>query len=572
MAAVVPRSSDRIAANRKAVEEKLLEQQKLASESIVKIWDQAIAEGPPKRAADSKGDIEPVNEKRFNDLFAKQQTNWKKFVDKRRNQKTTKDAIRELFTIGQMDLALINFGPRYVALWETNFSNETVRDIFELADVDEQCNNTIGAVVPGTTLCWICGMPIWAESKDLPCKSDNGLSPECEHILPIAQAALFLQLYDKTNYESDLFKFEYDWSHKTCNQTKNADVYFKTRTIDDELTIVTTEDGLPVFDEAAVRRLLEKIYDSKRSDATCEPRNAHVRNTKGFFIDTYSFRDTLQDWVNFKYLDKGSVEQWKKHRIDVFRAKYTAIINFIGGTNFKLNPQTYILSLASAIAEIVTRQDLHRRAVKGQSPFRRQKTLGYKPEKKDDIDLTLSSEIVNLTATLKSIAEYQNKIEILETPPELKRPGPPPPSDPPPEGAARVEPPFPPPYDQLPLPMPEDLDYLPQLLLGDGFIDSSAFDDVDAAAVLTNIVPQPPAEPAVESAARSLSALGQTTESKRAKLTESQSDSAYESDYGGRRRTRRRTSSFLPHRRRRSHQAIRTSSRRRPALGMADSF
>jgi hypothetical protein len=529
----------------------------------------AAAEAAATAAAPEETDIKPVNEEKFQANLAKQEKNWKSFSEKRRDQKTTQDAISELFTIGQRDLALMNFGPRYVALWETNYPNDLVRGIFELADVDEQCNQTVGAVVPGETICWICGMPIWAEQQNLPCKADNGLSPECEHVLPIAQAAVFLQLYDKTNYQSDLFKFEYDWSHKTCNQTKNDDVYFKTETIDKRKGPVVGPDNLPIFDEEAVKRLLAKIHNTDRSDGTCDPRPAHKRVGQ-FYVDKYSFKDTLQDWVHFRYLGKGSYKRWEESRVGVFRAKYQAVLDFIGGTNFKLNPQTYILSLASAIAEIVNRQDNHRRPRDGRPSVRRQ-TLGYKPPANPEVVDKLKKSSAAIQAAVFDDEPFPAQ---QEPPAEYTSAVPPPPpraADTPPKKVL-----FPPPYKDLPI--PTSFDHLPAFLLSDVLIDESAYEDTVLAMTLGSKLRLAEENPAVDqpvsNAASKLSDIGgPATDSQAEGIADSQAESGYESDYGGRRRrTRRRTSSFLPHRRRRSHHAMRTSSRRRPAVGMAASF
>ena len=105
----------------------------------------------------------------------------------------------------------------------------TARDWFERASVAQQCNNVIGEFIPGT-LCYICGLPIIEQ-------------PECEHILSVFKAAMFLHLYrndfkiDENGYILDsngnplseeitfrlMFELylEYRWAHRCCNQIKS---------------------------------------------------------------------------------------------------------------------------------------------------------------------------------------------------------------------------------------------------------------------------------------------------------------------------------------------------------------
>ena len=308
----------------------------LAAEGLVKLMD-----SPGKQELI----IKPKDAKEYTDHLAKQQKNWNAFIKKRAEQLTTQHAIAELFTIGQTDLALLMFRPERVALWQTNYG--LIRDIFEIAPVPSQCNNTIDPFVPGETPCWICGMVIPFATDDLECGHENGLAGECEHILPIAQAAMFLQLYDSKNKASDLFELEYAWSHKLCNRTKNDDVYFK-----DELDT----DGIPVVDESQFENLLKRIYNSKRTDATCEGHPEH------------SFLDLLHEHVG------KDVKEWKKNQNGEFIVRYGKIIKYIGGANFKSAPELYILALAAAPASIVTRLDLTRRRTLGYAGGRRRRT------------------------------------------------------------------------------------------------------------------------------------------------------------------------------------------------------
>jgi len=113
------------------------------------------------------------------------------------------------------------------------------RDWFERADATQQCENT----APGkkdhlkqSDLCYICGLPLIINGKQ------NG-PLECEHILPVAQACLFLDLYrsgykeimksGNTNLTSlqlqikENLAVEYNWAHECCNQIKSSISFVK---------------------------------------------------------------------------------------------------------------------------------------------------------------------------------------------------------------------------------------------------------------------------------------------------------------------------------------------------------
>ena len=91
----------------------------------------------------------------------------------------------------------------------------------------------------GITPCWICGFPI---------QKTPGLTYECEHVLPIAQAIFFLTLYSPNlqrrmkgkereflhfrsaaadmqsqwvTWNKEALRLEYDYAHQYCNQIKS---------------------------------------------------------------------------------------------------------------------------------------------------------------------------------------------------------------------------------------------------------------------------------------------------------------------------------------------------------------
>jgi hypothetical protein len=128
----------------------------------------------------------------------------------------------------------------------------SLRDFFETSSPTTQCANTIRGVQPNNTTCWICGTKITGFPGAGAFKTLE-LSPECEHVFPIAQALCFAGLYESQLYkqiaeekgmnEADAYRegvtYEYQWAHRICNQIKN-DTHFidyngKAFTIKDDL-------------------------------------------------------------------------------------------------------------------------------------------------------------------------------------------------------------------------------------------------------------------------------------------------------------------------------------------------
>jgi len=125
------------------------------------------------------------------------------------------------------------------------------RDIWELTSPTIQCANTVGPVT-ANTLCWICGMRITQEF---------GMAPQCEHILPIAQAATYLKLYNtdlkKAAIGDKWLKGEYGWAHTVCNQVKS----------DTCPLIVDRARSRFGIDKRQIIQLLKDIFNSRRKDS-----------------------------------------------------------------------------------------------------------------------------------------------------------------------------------------------------------------------------------------------------------------------------------------------------------------
>jgi hypothetical protein len=146
------------------------------------------------------------------------------------------------------------------------------RQIWELTSPQQQCKNVVGEFENVTNKnCYICGFQIVQNNNPR-----AGLSPECEHILPIIQAMFFLDLYrpndkklcsegklnkEECNEITETLKEEYAWSHRTCNQIK-SDLYTFLQTKIDQTTKYPSWD----FSENHTKQLLNAIMNTTKFD------------------------------------------------------------------------------------------------------------------------------------------------------------------------------------------------------------------------------------------------------------------------------------------------------------------
>lgn len=163
------------------------------------------------------------------------------------------------------------------------------RKFWEPSSPTTQCNGTIGQFNNGIK-CYICGMPIVrvvvrararsesldasslgaasaavaTDSNDSDSDASNidGRNPECEHILPIGLAVLYLGLHSplfKTSgwYNKDIVKYEYAWAHRACNQVKSDRSFIKMNP--DHTQFIPDIDKINIF--------LSDLWNVQRSDS-----------------------------------------------------------------------------------------------------------------------------------------------------------------------------------------------------------------------------------------------------------------------------------------------------------------
>ena len=182
------------------------------------------------------------------------------------------------------------------------------RKFWEPSSPTTQCNGTIGPFNNGIE-CYICGMPIErvvvrarararARSESLGAASaavatDNndsdsdasnidGRNPECEHILPIGLAVLYLGLHSplfKTSgwYNKDIVKYEYAWAHRACNQVKSDRSFIK----------MNPDHTQFIPDEYKINIFLSDLWNVQRSDSAFFKFQLHdkYRNFDDFIIN-----------------------------------------------------------------------------------------------------------------------------------------------------------------------------------------------------------------------------------------------------------------------------------------------
>jgi hypothetical protein len=275
---------------------------------------------------------------------------------KRNTAETFDQSLAELFKIGLQELCCLAFGTERIALWITR--KGTVRKIFEQEDPEDQCNGTIGEA--GVRPCWICGMEIDptethpTKAQIAAGKTTNPFAPECEHILPIAQAAIFIDLFKRTpegisGDRSYIYELEYDWAHSACNQTKSDEVY-----VDGVLAApVGPFASLPLIDTNDFNGLLKRILAGSRD------------NREGEFVDA------LRAYIASDYGEPGvsertAIKEWKEDRMEIFTDKYEAIYRFINNINKAAAPGLFTLALISCAMQLPNRiKDREKRIILG---------------------------------------------------------------------------------------------------------------------------------------------------------------------------------------------------------------
>jgi len=181
--------------------------------------------------------------------------------------------------------------------------SKKIRQLWELTGIEAQCNAIIGTPINNETKCWICGFEV--DEKV------NGLKPSCEHILPVAQARFFLDLYNPdyelTAGKQELLSLEYGWSHFFCNLMKGSGSYLETSG-DSSSNIVWRPN------RKSILKTIDNILDYNTRNTGGKPRYFEESNN-----------------VIMKRI-KGSREAWRQSRIDdIINQKINPILEYLQG-------------------------------------------------------------------------------------------------------------------------------------------------------------------------------------------------------------------------------------------------
>lgn len=196
---------------------------------------------------------------------------------------------------GLTELATEIFKKDFLSEFERVKSDTTVqkeyRNIWEFGQSPTvQCNSTILDVMAtqDNKECWLCGGFI----RETPEYPRDPRMPSCDHILPIAQAVMFLGLFKSENVmkavvgealgyippakdsalqkfreayaavrDSEVINLEYGWSHLGCNLVKNDAVFIR-------LHPPSAAEGKVVWevDTDAIRTYLRTLRNSKYTE------------------------------------------------------------------------------------------------------------------------------------------------------------------------------------------------------------------------------------------------------------------------------------------------------------------
>lgn len=190
----------------------------------------------------------------------------------------------------------------------------TARKVYKQSSDVAQCTAVLGPLIHGTTVCWICGLKIKknAESKKH--------AAECEHILPIKDAVILLELHSKNTAGNKLTKLAYGWAHTTCNQEKSTMSPIYIDNIKEEGRYIHVRK----INSGPVKKVLGDIFDSTRTD-----------------------NDTLKEDLVKNYRTK---DNFIKERTKAMLEKYQNIIDSIsGGDRYGIASLVTLAGLASSL-------------------------------------------------------------------------------------------------------------------------------------------------------------------------------------------------------------------------------
>ena len=244
---------------------------------------------------------------------------------------------------------------------------KNARKWWEQSGTTTQCGNSIGNYIKGTTKCYICGFGI--NTKDV--------SPQCEHILPVFKAALYLTLYRDeykdiiTRGKKDILSLtaeekriynevnmEYDWAHKCCNLKKLDIDFIKFNDKKKEFELDYNNSKL-IFKKIIIG-LQNK--DDDEDDDDYDDEDDESKNKKTHCNEDITLKEGLLKLSgNNLNMENTAIKKWIEERIDILQqptGKVGKIIHYLNGINDDLNKKNHdfkyslftLVSLCNAIS------------------------------------------------------------------------------------------------------------------------------------------------------------------------------------------------------------------------------
>ena len=169
-----------------------------------------------------------------------------------------------------------------------------------------------------------------------------GLLGTCDHILPIAQARFFLDLYNPsykrtiTDDRKELLKLEYAWTHRFCNAVKQDIPIIKGYTEDNN-------NPKWAIDERGIDLILKRISNYKGEFYKAE---------KAFIFKQIDKADSIK--VNGKQI--GKLNSWLVRRTREITAKANPILDYLQGPNIEKGSGRLIF--LAGIAKSLTKENI----------------------------------------------------------------------------------------------------------------------------------------------------------------------------------------------------------------------
>lgn len=175
------------------------------------------------------------------------------------------------------------YGEDMVSKWKA--SGKDVRKIWELSPPQVQCSH----VIKEPKECWICG----GEFD----KGKIGLTPICDHVLPIAQSVFFLSLYAArrkraSQIDTDskrIFELEYEWAHSICNNLKSSKIF---------VIPTKAKNGL-IVNDLAVKSFLTDLSKVKSTQPGADEIRANLSSPMFINNRFQSMKSRLEEITNF---------------------------------------------------------------------------------------------------------------------------------------------------------------------------------------------------------------------------------------------------------------------------------